>query len=242
MDDCTTPARTRGWCDKHYRAWRIYGDPTGRYQRPACAVEGCLEPHQAKGYCRIHYARWKYNGDPGPAGRLNFPLPDQCAVESCTGVPLAKGLCATHRARFLKHGDVNAGAFRPRGTCEIPGCDQPHAARGYCDRHYARWWRTGDPERELKPLPLDEQGYVGLHRRLRVIRGPAADNACHQCGDPARQWAYDHTDLAERTDPDLGLPYSTDLSRYLPMCIRCHLAFDRRAARAAQRRTDLEGG
>jgi len=133
-----------------------------------------------------------------------------------------------HLARFRKYGDPETGAFKPRGGCEIPGCDRPHRAFGYCNKHYWRLTHNGDPERVQKPLPLDEHGYMGIHRRLRVTRGPAADNACHQCGGPAEQWAYDHTDPDARIDPRLGFPYSTDLARYLPMCARCHLAFDRR--------------
>lgn len=27
VDECGGPARTRGWCDKHYRRWRRHGDP-----------------------------------------------------------------------------------------------------------------------------------------------------------------------------------------------------------------------
>ncbi len=193
-----------------------------------CSVEGCENPHRAKGFCAMHYRRWRYSGDPGVPERKNFPAPAECTVDGCSAVPLAKGLCATHRSRLLRHGDVEANPRMPRGTCEVPGCGEPHYSRGYCGLHYARWWRHGNPETLAKPVPPDQLGYVGAHARIRVTRGPASAQECGHCGGPAAHWAYDHGDSQERLDPR-GFPYSLDPAHYLPLCVGCHLAFDRKA-------------
>lgn len=69
--------------------------------------------------------------------------------------------------------------------------------------------------------------YWSVRERLRVERGPASGYRCVECGAAARDWSYDGTDPAERTDPARGYRYSLDLGRYRPRCRSCH----RRAAR-----------
>jgi hypothetical protein len=217
VNGCGSAALSKGWCGKHYAAWRRWGDPLGSYQRPACAVEGCEELQQAKGYCRMHYARWRYNGNLGTPGRKNFPAPGECTVEGCSAVPKAKGLCELHWNRWYRHGDPEVGAFRPRGGCEVIGCDQPHLARGYCSRHYSAWYAHGEPE---------PGGYSFAHRKVYRLRGKASAHACAHCGRPARHWAYDHADPGERTDPRRGGPFSLDPAHYLPLCAACHKILD----------------
>lgn len=193
-----------------------------------CSINGCEAPHKARGFCAMHYRRWQCSGNPGPPGRKNFPAPAECIVDGCSAVPLAKGLCSAHRSRLLRHGDVEANPRMPRGTCEIPGCGQPHYSRGYCSRHYGRLWRHGDPEALARPVPPGQLGYVGAHARIYTARGPASGQACRHCGGPAAHWAYDHGDPHAQVDPR-GFPYSLDPGHYLPLCARCHLAFDRKA-------------
>lgn len=224
-DGCGRGGRLRrGLCDRCYQHQRTIGT-IQRVSERSCSFDGCNSPHYARGYCQKHYRREQAYGD---ADTLkNHRAPAECTVEGCAKVPLAKGLCAMHRARIMKYGDPEAGAFQPRGTCEIPGCDRPHEARGLCGRHYGRWLRHGDPDRLVKPLPLDQQNYQGMHRRLKVTRGLAAYQVCEHCGGPAAHWAYDHQDPDELPGPR-GFPYSQDPAHYLPLCARCHLAFDRR--------------
>lgn len=76
-----------------------------------------------------------------------------------------------------------------------------------------------------KRTPWDQVGYAAVHARLRRGKGKASAFQCIQCGDQAKDWAYDHTDPDERFDAD-G-PYSLDPDRYHPMCRPCHLALDR---------------
>lgn len=72
--------------------------------------------------------------------------------------------------------------------------------------------------------------YRAAHKRIERARGRATEHAC-SCGDRAAQWAYDGTDPNELTER--GLAYSLDVMRYVPMCVPCHTAFDRRGVVAA---------
>jgi hypothetical protein len=67
--------------------------------------------------------------------------------------------------------------------------------------------------------------YDGAHTRVRRGRGKAADNPCVDCGLPAFQWSYDHSDPNELRSKD-G-PYSTDPTRYFPRCEPCHRVYDK---------------
>jgi hypothetical protein len=155
-------------------------------------------------------------------------------------------MCQAHYFQTRRHGHITTAKIGPYRTpgCKEPGCDQPHDSLGWCTMHYTRWRRHGDPGHVGKPDPKpgelnhnwqgDSIGYGGHHLRLRHQRGPAAAHPCQHCGAPARHWAYDHTDPAERTDPATGCPYSTDPGRYIPLCQSCHGRFDREHRKPGQ--------
>lgn len=71
VDGCDLPARTRGWCVKHYTRWRNHGDPLSVTRRPPepgrpCAVDGCERPSHALGLCDPHYVKQHKRGSPDP--------------------------------------------------------------------------------------------------------------------------------------------------------------------------------
>lgn len=75
-------------------------------------------------------------------------------------------------------------------------------------------------------------GYGAVHLRLARDLGPASRYGC-PCGKRAKDWAYDHLDPEEmvedyvRPSGEIGqLTYSTKPDHYMPMCHKCHLAFD----------------
>lgn len=67
--------------------------------------------------------------------------------------------------------------------------------------------------------------YAAAHRRVRLLRGRAAEYRCEHCGEQAEQWAYDHLDPEPLIGKNLA-PYSLDVSRYIPLCRTCHKRFD----------------
>jgi hypothetical protein len=67
IEGCDTRCVGRGWCSRHYYAWKRTGDPLGRIKYKSatglCEVEGCARPHCTQGLCNTHYAALRRNGD-----------------------------------------------------------------------------------------------------------------------------------------------------------------------------------
>jgi ribosomal protein L37AE/L43A len=59
VEGCDRKHLARGWCRKHYEAFRRTGDPLGGIKTVAgpCSSEGCGEITVGKGLCRKHYGR-----------------------------------------------------------------------------------------------------------------------------------------------------------------------------------------
>jgi hypothetical protein len=83
--------------------------------------------------------------------------------------------------------------------------------------------------------------YHGAHYLVQKRRGLARRQSCIDCGRPARQWSYDHTDPNELTNSS-GRQYSRDPDHYDPRCIACHRTFDRQhqVVIAASVQTDIK--
>jgi len=74
----------------------------------------------------------------------------------------------------------------------------------------------------------DSAGYQAAHLRVASTNGPASAHACTDCGEPADDWSYNHTDeRSERRRADGTRPYSPSPTHYSPRCRTCHRAFDR---------------
>lgn len=168
-----------------------------------CLVAGCDRPGTfARGFCNPHYKRWRRNGDPGAAEIQRRNPGAICAVETCDsllGKSGAHGYCRKHVYRFRMNGD-------PMVT-RSPGGPKGEANSG---------WRG------------DDIAYPAVHRRLRVLRGRAAEFRCVECSRAAHHWAYQHTASDEKFCEKTGNPYTTDLSHYEPMCRACHAQLDSR--------------
>lgn len=109
VGDCEKRAVTRGYCDKHYKRWRKYGDPEkgARSQIKPCSVEGCPYPGEARRLCHGHYLALLRRGE-WPTRLLSDRKTKDCAVGGCGRPAHARGLCHTHVDRLHKHGDVLA--------------------------------------------------------------------------------------------------------------------------------------
>lgn len=66
--------------------------------------------------------------------------------------------------------------------------------------------------------------YYQMHRALDASRGKASSHHC-RCGEPAQDWAYQHTAGEDELVED-GLPFSLNPDDYEPMCRSCHAELD----------------
>lgn len=202
---------------------------------PRCAhPDGCPRLRRKREWCETHYNRWRATGDLGPAHippRGGKPKGRICEVPKCHAKHYARGLCTLHYQRIRINGTTEP-LERTVKLCSVEGCPETYAARDLCHTHYARWSCTGDPgPADIIGQPPgwigDAAGYKAVHKRLNRQRGLATERTCQHCHGPAAEWAYDHQDPNERTDPDhQGCRYSVDLARYFPLCISCHRRFD----------------
>lgn len=108
VDGCEGERLARAWCPKHYRRWRLYGDPlsggpeaAAPYRGQLCAIDGCYRPAAKRGWCGMHYQRWAKHTDPTYEPKRR----EGCSVEGCARPHQALGLCGTHYQRLLRNGD-----------------------------------------------------------------------------------------------------------------------------------------
>jgi len=200
-----------------------------------CSVEGCTKRKLARGWCAMHYERWRKHGTTDPQRQFA-----ECTVEGCA-LPTRSAhspYCEMHYYRLRRTG-TTANPPRITGRCLADGCtaDATHGGQkfglktaGYCRMHYLRLKKRGDVNFEFRGENVhtwtgDEATNRAVYQRIRWQRGKASEYACVDCGGRARHWSYDHTDPNQRYDPEKG-PYSTDIDRYHPRCVKCHKRFD----------------
>ena len=115
VDTCNLVAKTRGYCDPHYRAMLKYGDPliSKRPKRifdtEICQIAGCLSKVKAKKYCVTHYSRLLRHGDANKTiiRRYNQEL---CNLQlennkKCRNKKYAKNYCSKHYKAFSLYGN-----------------------------------------------------------------------------------------------------------------------------------------
>lgn len=57
---CNLPYRSKGYCEKHYQAWRRR--KLAKSQKSgvkSCKIRGCKNKLHARGYCWKHYMQWR---------------------------------------------------------------------------------------------------------------------------------------------------------------------------------------
>lgn len=241
VDGCERPAAVRGWCRGHDQRVRRSGSPgPATFRRapnsepPVCLTPDCGEPAHARGFCRGHYQRW-YDGRDTSAPvikQVRRAEPQQCRIDGCSDIQRSRGLCNRHYQHWYRTGDPGPADLPRYGLvemCSAEGCDRPHRTKGFCDTHYRRWRRglSVDSVRFRSiPKRADVITYNAAHQQLRSLRGPASRQQC-ECGETARQWAYQHNDPEALTSP-LGHKYSLRyFDCYAPMCQSCHNLLDR---------------
>ena len=152
-----------------------------------------------------------------------------CKIDGCEKRPRSarSGVCEMHYYRYRRTGSYDLPPKIIHPQCRVSGCcaQAKSSADGYCGKHRERVRKHGDPH-VVAPHSNwtgDAATYNAVHLRLRASYGPATKFVC-PCGEPAKQWAYQHTSEAELTS-ELG-PYCVDLGHYLAMCVSCHKKMD----------------
>lgn len=121
------------------------------------------------------------------------------------------------------HLDKDKAAYVPR-VCVNAACGAEFMAaskkgRGlYCSRACANAC-LGERRRTSTP------SYKGRHKRVYRARGPARDQACVDCGKPAREWSQIH-----------GTDGTDEFEHYMPRCRSCHDSYDTESERRGEDR------
>ena len=135
--ECNTKALSLGYCDKHYRRFKKYGDANIKhiFIPKSCNVEGCLTQSRIKGLCDKHYRRLRKNGTTDLVVKTL-----SCSIESCNNRHVAKGLCRKHYEMKRQNIIINPEAQKlidsHNGLCNICGSDTAGFGRkGFCIDH-----------------------------------------------------------------------------------------------------------
>lgn len=120
-----------------------------------------------------------------------------------------------------------------RSDCSIDWCTRKEQnvsgpMAGLCSAHRRRKMLGRDME-----LPIIGGGsdpvntFESAHGRVRGMWGSPSNYPCIACGEPAKDWAYDGTDVSQGLAIPIargGCPcfYSSWPEFYAPMCTRCH--------------------
>lgn len=117
--------------------------------------------------------------------------------------------------------------------CSIDGCIKRVASHKLCPMHLQRFKKHGDPLFVNpilgRPLKGKFPSFDAIHKRLYRSRGPAKKRECVDCSGRAAEWSYQGGCANELHGMVRGsmVPYSEDLSLYVPRCVRCHRVFDK---------------
>ena len=86
---------------------------------------------------------------------------------------------------------------------------------------------TKAPACVARQIPPEQLSYATAHHRVLWTWGPAKQYPCIECGNPAKDWAYDGTDPTQLYGPVKGdgstwCLFSAYPEFYMPMCRPCH--------------------
>lgn len=97
----------QGFCEKHYKRWRRWGDPNGTKPTRLCEFDGCLNKHEARGYCKVHYNQLREGKILQAIGirrvsHTGRDLIDRelCPRPGCSGEQRSGGYCGRHYKRM----------------------------------------------------------------------------------------------------------------------------------------------
>jgi len=134
---CNNKAVSRGYCDKHYRRFKKYGNAETKYVfiPKECSVDGCKTKSRINGFCDKHYRRFKKTGT---VDLIKYKR--VCSIEKCNNAHAAKNLCRTHyemkRQNIIIDQEAESLIKTHNGLCDICKTDVAGFGRkGFCIDH-----------------------------------------------------------------------------------------------------------
>jgi hypothetical protein len=103
IEDCGNRAFGHGFCNKHYKRWRKYGDPLGTPPpRPSrlCDVPDCGREHYGHGLCSAHHQQKRAGKDITTPRRRNVTA--ECLRPACSKLGTSAEYCQRHYNRAYK--------------------------------------------------------------------------------------------------------------------------------------------
>jgi hypothetical protein len=178
IDGCERPAKTRGWCDTHYKRWwkhgdPLYGGPIRGPHDPICAVQTCDRPSYRRGWCTAHYMRWERTGD------LREDIP----------------------VKVYRRGELALIQ-----ECAVPDCARLVEGRGWCGMHYKRWQIHGDPLKQVNASPRKADYYADGYHFIHVNGRNRAEHRVvmeQHLGRPLASWENVHHRDGNRANNDI---------------------------------------
>lgn len=187
VDECATPQKVRGLCNKHYLRWLKSPDglpilPPSKWQGKTCTIEGCGRKHNRRGLCQTHDKRLR-KGQPLDAPiRVVGSRDGLCLVDDCERPKRSSlGYCEPHLRRHQKGTPMDVpirvvGVYR---VCRLDECTSKHYGHGLCRFHYDRYYRGVDLEKPRQAGSyVDKKGYI----QVWVGKGhPSANSTGYAC-------------------------------------------------------------
>lgn len=80
VDGCDNEAYCKGYCRKHYTAFKRHGDANHTKKKKICSVEGCSSKHYGKGLCKLHYEKVRVTGTLEPCSKTRGATPNDYLI------------------------------------------------------------------------------------------------------------------------------------------------------------------
>lgn len=130
FNNCNNKMVSLGYCDKHYRRFKKYGDASRVYTfiPKKCYVDKCDRLARSKNLCELHYRRLIKTGS-----TEYVKIKQVCSVLSCERKHVAKGLCSLHYGMTTQKIVIDEKTIKfidnHNELCDICGTNSPGFGR-----------------------------------------------------------------------------------------------------------------
>lgn len=129
-NNCNNRSVSLGYCDKHYRRFKKYGDSdkVHIFIAKICYVDKCDKQSRSKGLCELHYRRLKKTGTTDLV-----KIKKVCSIPLCARKHVAKGFCGLHYEMKTQKISIDEKTMtiinEHSGKCDICSTDIPGFGR-----------------------------------------------------------------------------------------------------------------